>query len=173
MKIIHLTLPTISVTHLKAGDILSLSGQIYTARDAAHKLMCDAIAESKSLPFDITNQAIYYAGPTATRPDTIIGSCGPTTAQRMDEFTPHLLEKGLRVMIGKGNRNNAVIASIIKNKAVYLSCVGGAAALISSKITSAEPIAYPHLGCEQILRLTVKDLPAVVSIDSRGNVFGQ
>jgi len=134
--------------------------------------MCAAITDGKSLPFDITDQAIYYAGPTATRPGAIIGSCGPTTAQRMDEFTPSLLDKGLKVMIGKGNRSETVIASIIKNKAVYLSCVGGVAALIASKITSAEPIAYPHLGCEQILRLTVNDLPALVSIDSKGNVFG-
>jgi len=173
MKTIIFTLPTASVAHLKSGDILSISGQIYTARDAAHKLIYTAIAEDKPLPFDITGQAVYYTGPTVTRPNTIIGSCGPTTAQRMDEFTPLLLEKGLKVMIGKGSRSDAVIASIIKNKAVYLSCVGGAAALITSKITSAEPIAYPHLGCEQILRLTVKDLPAVVSIDSKGNIFGQ
>ena len=172
MKTISLSLPITDVTHLKAGDIVSISGTIFTARDAAHKLMCQSILDGNPLPFDITNQAIYYAGPTATRPNTIIGSCGPTTAQRMNEFTPPLLEKGLKVMIGKGNRSKAVIASIAKNKAVYLSCVGGAAALISSKIIAAEPIAYPQLGCEQVLKLTVKDLPAVVSVDSNGNVFG-
>ena len=172
MKIIPLTLPVSDVSHLKAGDIVSISGTVYTARDAAHKLLAECITKNLPLPLNISGQAIYYAGPAAARPGAVIGSCGPTTSARMDGFTPPLLKRGLKVMIGKGPRNPEVIAAIKKHKAVYLSAVGGAAALISGKITAAEPVAYPQLGCEQILKLTVNGLEAVVSIDSKGKVFG-
>ncbi len=157
------------VTTLEAGDAVSFSGTIYTARDAAHKRMTEAAAENKPLPFDVRGAAIYYAGPTPTRTGEVIGSCGPTTSARMDDYTPTMLGLGLKVMIGKGKRSDDVIASMIKNKAVYLIAVGGAAALIKSRITACEDVAYPDLGCEAVRKLTVKDLPLLVAIDSHGN----
>ena len=168
-----LIIPCVGVTFLQAGDIVSVSGVVYTARDATHKLLVECIKKGLPLPFDISGQAIYYAGPTAAPPGAVIGSCGPTTAARMDCFTPPLLERGLKVMIGKGVRSPEVVAAIKRHKAVYLSAVGGAAALISGKIVSAERVAYAHLGCEQVLRLEIRGLEAVVSVDSEGNVFGR
>ena len=157
------------VTGLKAGDAVSFSGIVYTARDAAHKRMTEAAAEGKPLPFDLRGAAIYYAGPTPTREGEIIGSCGPTTSARMDDYTPALLDLGLKIMIGKGKRSKEVVDGMVKNKAVYLIAVGGAAALVKSRITSCEDVAYPDLGCEAVRKLTVKDLPLLVAIDSRGN----
>ncbi len=157
------------VTGLKAGDAVSFSGIVYTARDAAHKRMTEAAAEGRPLPFDLRGAAIYYAGPTPTREGEIIGSCGPTTSTRMDDYTPALLDLGLKIMIGKGKRSKEVVDGMVKNKAVYLIAVGGAAALVKSRITSCEDVAYPDLGCEAVRKLTVKDLPLLVAIDSRGN----
>lgn len=156
------------IPQLRAGDRLLLSGEIYTARDAAHVKMFKLLDEGGAPPFDIQGAIIYYAGPTpgdGTRP---VGSCGPTTSSRMDAFTPRLHDMGLLATIGKGERSNAVRDSIIKNKAIYLCAVGGAGALISKHITKAEEIAFPDLGCESIKRLTVDSLPLMVGVDSSG-----
>lgn len=156
------------VTKLKAGDEVEFSGVIYTARDAAHKRMTEAAEKGEPLPFDVKGAAIYYAGPTPAREGEIIGSCGPTTSARMDDYTPCMLGFGLKIMIGKGKRSNAVIEAIKTHKAVYLIAVGGAGALIKSRITACEEVAYPDLGCEAVRRLTVERLPLLVAIDSRG-----
>lgn len=156
------------ITSLRASDAVTFSGAIYTARDAAHKRMTEAAAAGSPLPFDIRGAAIYYAGPTPARSGEIIGSCGPTTSARMDDYTPALLDLGLKIMIGKGKRSPAVVEAMKRNKAVYLIAVGGAAALIKSRVTACEDVAYPDLGCEAVRRLTVKDLPLLVAIDSRG-----
>jgi fumarate hydratase subunit beta len=151
------------IRKLKAGDLVKLSGVIYTARDAAHKRMM------KKLPFNIKGQVIYYAGPTPAPPGRSIGSCGPTTSARMDVYTPFMLKKGLKGMIGKGNRSSEVIKAVKKHKAIYFVAIGGAGALLSRKIKSAKIIAYRDLGAEAIYRLEVEDFPAVVGIDSHGN----
>ncbi len=153
---------------LKIGDKLFLTGYIYTARDAAHKRFLSLIDENKSLPFDICGSVIYYAGPTAAPEGKAIGSCGPTTSSRMDKFAPKLLDLGLVAMIGKGERNNEVISSIVKNKALYLCAVGGAGALASKCIKSCEVIAFEDLGCESVKRLYIEDFPVVVANDSFG-----
>ena len=154
---------------LKAGDLLLLSGEIYTARDAAHERMIREANEGKELPFDIKGKAIYYAGPCPAKPGEVIGSCGPTTAGRMDAYTPYLLDRGLKVMIGKGARNQEVIDAIKRNTCIYLGAIGGAGALIAECIKSAEVIAYDDLGTEAIRRLYVEDFPVTVLVDSRGN----
>lgn len=159
---------TYDMTKLRAGDGVLFSGVIYTARDAAHKRFVEALAAGEPLPFDVAGAAIYYAGPTPARAGEIIGSCGPTTSARMDDYTPTMLDAGLKVMIGKGKRSDAVISGIKKNGAVYLIAVGGAAALIKSRITACEEVAYPDLGCEAVRRLTVDKLPLLVAIDSYG-----
>lgn len=157
---------------LKSGDRVLLSGEIFTSRDAAHKRLCDALRRSEPLPFSIKGACIYYAGPTPCAPGRIIGSCGPTTSGRMDIFTPLLLDAGLKAMIGKGERNDAVCKSIADNKAVYLCAVGGAGALAAKCIKACEETAYPELGCESIKKLTVEDFPLLVAIDCRGgNLF--
>lgn len=157
------------VRELKSGDSVLLSGVIYTARDAAHKRLVELINSGKELPLDIKNETIYYVGPTPARPGQVIGSAGPTTSYRMDPYAPLLLDKGLRGMIGKGARCEAVVDSIIRNKCVYFASIGGAAALTSKCIVTSELIAYDDLGAEAIRRLEVKDLPLVVVIDSEGN----
>lgn len=154
---------------LKAGDSVLLSGVIYTARDAAHERMCRLHSEDEDYPFDIRGQVIYYAGPCPAKPGHIIGSCGPTTAGRMDAYTPRLLDDGLSAMIGKGMRNDAVIEAIKRNECVYLGAVGGAGALIAECIKKSEVIAYDDLGTEAIRRLEVIDMPLVVLIDCLGN----
>lgn len=154
---------------LKSGDYVYLSGIIYTARDAAHKRMYEALEQGKELPFDIKNNIIYYMGPSPARGGRPIGSAGPTTASRMDKYAPALLELGQRGMIGKGKRSEAVRESIIKNKAVYFAAVGGAGALLSKAIVNSEIIAYPDLGTEAVRKLEVKDFPVIVVIDSEGN----
>ena len=169
MKINVKDLTEEKIKSLKAGDTLLLSGVIYTARDAAHKRMVEDYEKGIDFPFDITGQAVYYAGPCPAKPGEVIGSCGPTTAGRMDAYTPLLLDKGLKVMIGKGARNDAVISAIKRNNCVYLGAIGGAGALIAECIKSAEVIAYEDLGTEAVRRLTVRDLPLVVVIDSDGN----
>ena len=154
---------------LKAGDYVYISGTIYTARDAAHKRMAEALSRGEALPFDIRDQVIYYMGPAPAREWQVIGSAGPTTASRMDKYAPELLDLGLKGMIGKGKRSRAVLDGIVRNKAVYLAAVGGAGALLSKCITSAEVIAYEDLGTEAIRKLTVKDFPAIVVADCEGH----
>ncbi len=153
---------------LKAGDYVYLTGTIYTARDAAHKRMYEALKNGEELPFDVKNNTIYYMGPSPAREGRVIGSAGPTTASRMDKYAPSLLDLGLIGMIGKGKRNKAVHEAIVRNKAVYFAAVGGAGALLSKCITSSEVIAYDDLGTEAIRKLTVKDFPVIVVIDSDG-----
>ena len=154
---------------LKAGDIVKITGYIYTARDAAHKRMTEAAEKGEKLPFDPENQIIYYVGPTPAKPGEVIGSAGPTTSGRMDAYAPKMMELGLTGMIGKGKRNDAVKEAMKKYGAVYFAATGGAAALISSHIKEAELIAYEDLGTEAVRRLYVEDFPAVVVIDSFGN----
>lgn len=157
---------------LSAGDKVYLSGTVYTARDAAHKRIFEFLDSNSPLPFNINNAAIYYAGPTPTPNGMVIGSCGPTTSSRMDSYAPRLLDMGLCCMIGKGERNNDVIKSIIKNKAVYLCAIGGAGALAAKHITSCEVIAFEDLGCESIKKLEFDNFPLIVGIDCHGgNIF--
>ena len=158
-----------STRELKAGDIVKITGYIYTARDAAHKRMTEAAAKGESLPFDPKNQIIYYVGPTPAKPGQVIGSAGPTTSGRMDAYAPKMMELGLTGMIGKGKRSAAVKDAMKKYGAVYFAATGGAAALISGHIKQAEVIAYDDLGTEAVRRLYVEDFPAVVVIDSNGN----
>lgn len=157
------------IEKLVPGDRLYLSGIIYTGRDAAHKRMVESLDRGEELPFNLDKASIYYVGPCPAKPGEIIGSCGPTTSYRMDDYTPRLLDEGLQVMIGKGLRNQIVIDSMIKNKALYLAAVGGAGALIKHTIVEAELIAYEDLGAEAVRRLKVKDFPTIVAIDAKGN----
>ncbi len=154
---------------LKCGDMVLISGTLYTARDAAHLRMAENISQNKELPFNIKDSVIYYAGPTPERPGNISGSFGPTTSSRMDKMTIPLLEKGLKGMIGKGLRSPDVIEGIKRNKAIYFAAIGGAGALISNSIKSIEIVAYNDLGTEAIRKLVVKDFPAVVAIDTFGD----
>lgn len=167
----HITVPVVKeeIQDLRAGDYVYLTGVIYTARDAAHKRMDEALSEGKELPLDIKNQMIYYMGPSPAREGRPIGSAGPTTASRMDKYAPRLLDLGLGGMIGKGKRSQAVRDAIVRNKAVYFAAVGGAGALLSKCIKKADVIAYDDLGTEAIRRLKIEDLPAIVVIDSEGN----
>lgn len=166
-----LTLPLSgdTIKSLNAGDIVSLSGVIYTARDAAHKRMTDALKNGETLPFSLIRAAIYYAGPTPAKDGEIIGSCGPTTSARMDDYTPTLLDNGLAVMIGKGKRSDAVVESMKKNGAVYFVAVGGAAALVKNCVKDCSVVAYPDLGCEAVHRLYVENFELLVGTDCRGN----
>ena len=154
---------------LKAGDYIYITGTIYTARDAAHKRLQEALARGEELPINISGQTIYYMGPSPARAGRPIGSAGPTTASRMDKYTPQLLDMGLTAMIGKGKRSKDVIDAIIRNEAVYLAAVGGAGALLSKCIKSSEVVAYEDLGTEAIRKLRVENFPAIVVIDSEGN----
>ncbi len=157
------------VSKLKAGDIVYLNGTLYTARDAAHKRLVDLILSGEELPFDLKGAVIYYVGPTPPKPGEPIGSAGPTTSYRMDPYAPILIEHGLKGMIGKGKRNQAVREACQKHKAVYFGAVGGAAALIAKAIKKAEVIAYPELGPEAVRRIEVEDFPVVVVNDVYGN----
>ena len=154
---------------LKAGDMVYITGTIYTARDAAHKRMDEALSKGEELPFDIRGNLIYYMGPSPAREGRPIGSAGPTTASRMDKYAPRLLDLGLGGMIGKGKRSKEVIEAMVRNGAVYFAAIGGAGALLSKAITSSEVIAYDDLGTEAIRKLTVERFPAIVVIDSQGN----
>lgn len=167
----YLTVPAAKeeLKNLHAGDYVYISGIIYTARDAAHKRMYEALEKHEELPLNIENQMIYYMGPSPARPGRVIGSAGPTTASRMDKYAPALMDLGLSGMIAKGRRNQAVIDAIVRNGAVYFAAVGGAGALLSQRIKDAEVIAYEDLGTEAIRRLQVENLPAIVVIDSQGN----
>ena len=159
----------LEISDLKCGDSIFLTGTIYTARDAAHKRLIELIEKGEGLPFDLKGETIYYVGPTPPKPGMVIGSAGPTTSYRMDDYAPKLLDLGLKGMIGKGLRNEEVIESIKRNKAIYFGAIGGAAALIGKSIVKSEVIAYEDLGSEAIRKLEVKDLPLVVVIDSLGN----
>ncbi|MGN0377118.1 MAG: Fe-S-containing hydro-lyase [Suilimivivens sp.] len=167
----HITVPFSEkeAKELKSGDYVYLTGTIYTARDAAHKRMYEALEQGGELPFDIKNNIIYYMGPSPAREGRPIGSAGPTTASRMDKYAPALLDLGLRGMIGKGKRSESVHEAIVRNNAVYFAAVGGAGALLSKSIVSSEVIAYDDLGTEAIRKLEIKDFPVIVVIDSEGN----
>lgn len=168
-KYIKVPLSDKDARSLKAGDYVYLTGTIYTARDAAHKRMQEALEQGETLPMEMKNNVIYYMGPSPAREGRPIGSAGPTTASRMDKYAPNLLDLGLKGMIGKGKRSQAVIDAVIRNGAVYFAAVGGAGALLSRAITSSEVIAYEDLGTEAIRKLTAKDFPAIVVIDAEGN----
>ena len=154
---------------LKAGDSVLLSGVIYTARDAAHKRLCELVAEGKELPLDVKDAIIYFVGPTPAKPGQAIGSAGPTTSYRMDASSPTLIREGLTGMIGKGKRGPEVVAALKEHGAVYFGAIGGCGALLGKCIKKAEVIAYDDLGAEAIRRLEVEDFPAIVIIDSEGN----
>ena len=168
-KYINVPLSAEDASSLHAGDYVYLTGTIYTARDAAHKRMYEALEAGETLPLSMENNVIYYMGPSPAREGRAIGSAGPTTASRMDKYAPTLLDLGLKGMIGKGKRSAAVKEAIVRNGAVYFAAVGGAGALLSRSITSSEVIAYDDLGTEAIRRLEVKDFPCIVVIDAEGN----
>lgn len=157
-----------TIKEIKAGDFVYITGTIYTARDAAHKRMYEALQNNENLPFNVTNNVIYYLGPTPAREGQVIGSAGPTTSSRMDKYTPLLLDKGLKGMIGKGKRSEEVRESIIKNQAVYFAAIGGAGALLSKSIKSARVIAYDDLGTEAVRELYVENFPVIAVIDCEG-----
>lgn len=157
------------VKTLRAGDYVYITGTIYTARDAAHKRMDETLREGKELPVPLKDEIVYYMGPSPAREGRVIGSAGPTTASRMDKYTPKLLDLGLGGMIGKGKRSKEVIDAIIRNQSVYFAAVGGAGALLSKCIQESEVVAYDDLGTEAIRRLTVKNFPVIVVIDCGGN----
>ena len=167
----HITAPITKETakSLHAGDYVYVTGTIYTARDAAHKRMDEALDRGEELPIDIKNQAIYYMGPSPARDGKVIGSAGPTTATRMDKYAPRLIDLGEKAMIGKGKRSKEVIDAIVRNKAVYFAAVGGAGALLSKCIKKSEIVCYEDLGAEAIRKIYVENFPAIVVIDSKGN----
>ena len=165
---LHVPVKKEDVKHLKAGDYVYLTGTVYTARDAAHKRMQEALDAGQKLPFDLDGNVIYYMGPSPAREGRPIGSAGPTTASRMDKYTPQLLDLGLGAMIGKGKRSQAVLDAIVRNGAVYFAAVGGAGALLSKRILSSEVIAYDDLGTEAVRRLEVQDFTVVVVVDCEG-----
>lgn len=168
---INLTTPVTGerARELKAGDLVTISGVIYTARDAAHKRMLENLKKGIALPFDLKNQAIYFAGPAPAKPGEPIGSVGPTTSYRMDAYSPETIKLGLTCMIGKGARNKAVVDAMKKYGAVYIGAVGGAGALLSTCVKRCEVVAYEDLGSEAIHRLEVENFPGIVIIDSEGN----
>ena len=168
-KYIDVPLTAETASSLKAGDYVYLTGTIYTARDAAHTRMYEALERGEQLPFSMENNVIYYMGPSPARTGRPIGSAGPTTASRMDKYAPSLLDLGLKGMIGKGKRSQSVKDAIIRNGAIYFAAVGGAGALLSRAIVSSEVIAYDDLGTEAIRKLVVKNFPVIVVMDSQGN----
>ena len=166
----HITLPLTreEARTIKSGEQLLLSGVIYTARDAAHKRLCELVEKGEPLPFDVKNATIYYVGPTPAKPGQVIGSAGPTTSYRMDAYSPTLIREGETGMIGKGKRSEAVKQSVVQNGAVYLAAIGGAGALMANSVQSCEVIAWPDLGCEAVRRLVVRDFPLTVLLDAHG-----
>lgn len=168
MKRLNLPLTDKKISTLKAGQNLVLSGKVYTARDAVHKILVDLFKNEKRPPIPLKGITIYYAGPAPALPHRVIGSCGPTTSARMDIFTPILLKEGIKAMIGKGRRSKIVKAAIKKYKAVYFLAPAGCGALLSRRITKKKLIAYKNLGPEAIYELEIKDFPVIVGIDSRG-----
>ncbi len=168
-KYITLPLTKEDIDNLKTGDCVYLTGTIYTARDAAHKRMNEALDRNEELPFDVKGNIIYYMGPSPARPGQVIGSAGPTTAGRMDRYAPRLLDLGLVGMIGKGKRTQAVKDAIVRNNAVYFAAVGGAGALLSKATTSSKVVAYEDLGTEAVRELKVENFPVIVVVDHEGN----
>lgn len=170
-EVIEITTPLTDevIADLHCGDMVSITGTVYTGRDAAHKRMADALAAGQELPVDWRNQVIYYAGPTPAKPGNVIGSCGPTTSGRMDAYSPMMMDQGLKGMIGKGPRSQDVVDAMVAHNVVYFAAVGGAAALIASSVKECEVIAYDDLGPEAIRRLRVEGYPCIVAIDSQGN----
>lgn len=169
-EVIKLTTPLTNedVMKLKAGDVVSLNGIIYTGRDAAHKRMVECLDQGVAMPIDVKGQLIYYVGPAPAKPGDPIGSCGPTTSYRMDPYTPQLLAEDMKGMIGKGPRSKEVVDSMIENKAIYLAAVGGAAAVIAKAVKACEVLAYEDLGAEAIHKLEVEDFVCIVAIDAEG-----
>ena len=168
MKRIQIPLTDDVIKELHAGDSVLISGSVITGRDAAHKRLYELIEKGEPLPVDIQGEVIYYVGPAPAKPGHAVGPAGPTSSYRMDKYTPALLDRGLKGMIGKGARNSEVIDSMVKNGAVYFAAIGGAAALISKSIKKSEVLAYEDLGTEAIYRFEVEDFPAIVVIDSKG-----
>ncbi len=154
---------------LRAGDMLYITGTVYTARDAAHKRLVEGLEAGKALPFDVAGTAVYYAGPCPAKPGQAVGSVGPTTSGRMDAYSPRLIREGLKVMIGKGLRNKEVVDAMVECGAVYMAAIGGAAALMAKCVKEVEIIAFDELGCEAVRRMRVEELPVIVAIDSQGN----
>lgn len=169
MKTISAPLSEEEVRQLEVGDEVLVQGVVYAARDAAHRNMVETLRRGEKLPFDIDGQIIYYVGPCPAPPGRVIGSAGPTTSGRMDSYAPLLIEKGLKAMIGKGQRDKNVIEAMQKHGAVYLAAVGGAGAYLAKRIVSAEVVAWPELGPEALRKLEFKDFPCIVAIDARGN----
>jgi len=157
-----------NLENLRAGDRVYLSGVVYTMRDAAHKLLCEALENGENPPYELEGSAVYYVGPTPEKPGQVIGSAGPTTAGRMDAYSPALINRGQLIMIGKGARSKAVTDAIVDNGAVFLGAIGGAGALMASSVVTSEIVCWEHLGCEAVRRLVVKDFPLTVIIDSKG-----
>ena len=169
MKVLHTPLSREDARALRCGESCLITGTIYTARDAAHKRLCELAAKGKPLPFDIEGAIIYFVGPTPAKPGQVIGSAGPTTSYRMDAYTPALIALGQTGMIGKGKRGEAVVEAMRRYGAVYLGAIGGLGALLGKCVKKAEVIAYPDLGAEAVRRLEVENFPVVVVIDSEGN----
>ena len=168
-KYIRVPLQDEEIKVLEAGDYVYISGTVYTARDAAHKRMYEAMNENENIPLNLEHNVIYYMGPSPAREGHPIGSAGPTTSSRMDKYAPLFMDHGLKGMIGKGKRSKEVVDAIVRNGAVYFAAVGGAGAILSKTIKKAEVIAYDDLGTEAIRKLEVENLPAIVVIDSKGN----
>ncbi len=169
MREITLPLTDEVIEELRAGDSVLLTGTLYTGRDAAHQRLYDLLQEGKPLPVDLTGQVIYYVGPAPARPGEVIGPAGPTSSYRMDKFTPALLDIGMKGMIGKGKRTQAVKDSIVKNHAIYFVAIGGAAALLAERIKSTKTVAYDELGTESIRELKIENFPVFVGVDCKGN----
>ena len=168
-KKITLPLTEETIRDLKAGDSVLITGSMLTGRDAAHKRLFELIEKGEPLPVDIDGEIIYYVGPAPAKPGHAVGPAGPTSSYRMDKYTPALLDRGLKGMIGKGKRSPEVVASMVKNGCVYFAAIGGAAALISRSIKKIETLAYEDLGTDAIYRFYVEDFPAIVAIDANGN----
>jgi fumarate hydratase subunit beta len=168
VKILHTPISDEAISGLNAGEAVCVTGKIYTARDAAHKKIAELIEAGKNPPFDFNGQAVFYAGPSPAKPPRPIGCIGPTTSGRMDKYSPLFISKGLKIMIGKGNRSEAVIDAIVKHRGLYLAAIGGVAALMAKTVKSAKVIAFEELGTEAVMELEVENFPAIVAIDCRG-----
>jgi len=168
VKVLHTPINDETISGLNAGDTVYITGKIYTARDAAHKKIAEQIEAGKNPPFDFNGQAVFYAGPSPAKPSRPIGCIGPTTSGRMDKYSPLFISKGLKIMIGKGNRSEAVIDAIVKHRGLYLAAIGGVAALMAKTVKAAKIIAFEELGTEAVMELEVENFPAIVAIDCRG-----